>query len=65
MRSPAKDRRALTGSVPPSMAAMATAELELAQSQLEAALRAWDSRVTQAHELLRKALDTADATGRG
>ena len=34
-------------SMPPSMVAMAKAELELAQSQLEAALRAWDTSVTE------------------
>jgi exonuclease VII small subunit len=64
------------------MVAMAKAELELAQSQLEAALRAWDTsvtelwrtsialtqaqkRVTQAHELLRTAIDTAETEQRG
>jgi exonuclease VII small subunit len=63
--------------MPLSMDEMAKAELELAQTQLEAALRAWDTsvselwrtsialtqaqkRVTQAHELLRKAIDTVD-----
>jgi len=67
--------------MPPSMVEMAKVELELAQTQLDAALRAWDTsvtelwrtsialtqaqkRVTQAHELLRKAIDTSD-TGRG
>jgi len=64
------------------MIEMAKVELELAQSQLEAALRAWDTsvselwrtsialtqaqkRVNQAHELLRKAIDTADTEQRG
>jgi len=61
----------------PSMVEMAKVELELAQTQLDAALHAWDTsvselwrtsialtqaqkRVTQAHELLRKAIDTAE-----
>jgi len=69
-------------SMPPSMVAMAKVELELAQSQLEAALRAWDTsvselwrtsialtqaqkRVTQAHELLRTAIDNAETGQRG
>ncbi len=66
----------------PSMVEMAKVELELAQTQLDAALRAWDTsvselwrtsialtqaqkRVTQAHELLRKAADAADTERRG
>ncbi len=65
-----------------SMAEMAKVELELAQTQLEAALRAWDTsvselwrtsialtqaqkRVTQAHDLLRKAIDAVASESNG
>ncbi len=68
--------------MPTSMVEMAKVELELAQTQLKAALGAWDTsvselwrtsialtqaqkRVTQAHELLRKAIDTTDTGPRG
>ena len=68
--------------MPPTTIEMAKVQLELARAQLEAALRAWDTsvselwrtsialtqaqkRVDQAHELLHKAIDTADAERRG
>jgi len=64
------------------MVERAKVELQLAQCQLEAALRAWDTsvselwrtsialteaqeRVTQAHELLRNAIDAAEGECRG